>query len=114
MSALMVVPVQGGSAHKIGPDVASNGWTAWSADGRFLFVVRQGTDPKTPLHNQVWRVPLDDGAPEPLGITGENVGDLRLDPSGRRLAFVSGSETSELWVMEHILPRAARTAQSRR
>jgi Tol biopolymer transport system component len=81
----------------------------WSADGRSLFVTRPVPNDK--LHNELWRLPVDGSPAERVGLASDGMGEIRLDAAGRRLVFSTGQAAGELWVMEHILPRAA-TAQS--
>ena len=56
----------------------------------------------------IWYVELADGEPHSIGLTtyGKFV-RLDIDPQGRRIAYTSGRDGSELWVMENFLPTDA-------
>ena len=84
----------------------------WSADGRALFTSRPAVN--VAGRNELWRVPVDGGAAERVGLMGEAMGEFRVDPSGGRLLFDAGSPMGELWVMEHILPGTTKTARAAR
>jgi hypothetical protein len=53
---------------------------------------------------EVVRVAVAGGDPEPIGLEMEALNHLRVHPDGRRLAFVAGYSSAELWVMEDFLP----------
>lgn len=44
-----------------------------------------------------------------LGLTMDNLRDLRVHPEGRHISFTSGPEMSELWVMRNFLPEPEAT-----
>jgi hypothetical protein len=59
-----------------------------------------------------WWAPLDGGAPRKLE---HFLGNIRVHPDGRRVAFEVGSgdsRRSEIWVMEHFLPAAPKKSGS--
>jgi Tol biopolymer transport system component len=80
----------------------------WLPDGQGFFVRR-----RIGSTSEIWYVPLA-GSPRKLDVdatpwsTGP-VGALSLHPDGRRLAFLlrSTRPTSEVWALEHFLPRPA-------
>jgi Tol biopolymer transport system component len=67
----------------------------WSADGRFLFF-SGGLD--------LWRVAIESGVSEKLGIAMEGLLQVRVHPDGRRIAFYASKFGAELWAMERFLP----------
>ena len=71
----------------------------WSADGRFLFF-RNERGQKTEL----WRVGVENGESEKLGIAMEGLLEVRVHPDGRRIAFFAMKLGAELWAMERFLP----------
>ncbi|MBI2948868.1 MAG: PD40 domain-containing protein, partial [Verrucomicrobia bacterium] len=76
---------------------------AWTRDGRYvLFAKRLGPGAKVSL----LRVPASGGEPESLGLEMEAIGDLRVSPNGRQLAFIAGRPNNKLqvWIMENFLP----------
>lgn len=107
---LKVQRLDDGSVRELGFKVG--GAFAWSADGRALFTSRPAPDAVG--RNELWRVPIDGGSAERVGLVGDGMGEFRIDPSGRRLVFAAGSPAGELWVMEHILPSGEKSASAGR
>ena len=68
---------------------------SWSADGRFLFFT------KLP---ELWRVAVESGESEKVGIAMEGLLELRVHPDGRRIAFGARTFGAEFWAMERFLP----------
>jgi tricorn protease-like protein len=67
---------------------------SWSADGRFLFFG----------NGELWRVAVDNGESERVGIAMAGLIDVRVHPDGRRIAFFAQDLGAELWAMERFLP----------
>lgn len=67
-----------------------------------LFVKR--TRGKARSQVQFWRIPAEGGEPTPLDVTIDDLWGLRLHPDGRRIAFGTQENKSEVWVMENFLP----------
>jgi Tol biopolymer transport system component len=67
---------------------------SWSADGRFLFFG----------NGELWRVAVENGASEKVGIAMAGLLDVRAHPDGRRIAFFAQEFGGELWAMERFLP----------
>jgi Tol biopolymer transport system component len=105
---LKVVSLEGGSPRRVGETfiARTHSPVAWSADGRSIFAVSAAP---TGNLNTIWRLPVDGGAPDSIGVTAETITEMRLDATGRRLLFIAGNPVGELWVMEHILPDGKRT-----
>jgi Tol biopolymer transport system component len=80
----------------------------FSADGESLFMPRK----VTPLEDPYWtvfRVPLEGGEPQDLGLKMLDFDKLTVHPDGIRIAFSSGGlepRHGEVWVIEDFLPRA--------
>jgi len=68
---------------------------SWSADSRFLFFTKG---------RQLWRVAVENGVSEKLGIAMEGLLQVRVHPDGRRIAFFASQLGAELWAMERFLP----------
>jgi Tol biopolymer transport system component len=104
---LLTIPVAGGDPREV-PTAEDQGLgfrLAWSPDQRFLITTRPD-DPDDPLNfiRHFVRVELETGEVRDLGLSGESVLWFRLSPDGRQLAYVAGSESYEVWVMENFLP----------
>jgi Tol biopolymer transport system component len=100
------VPSAGGEARDVlrGAQMPWPASLAWTPDSRDVLFVKQPKpdDPKTEL----WLVPVQGGEPRKLGLGAPNLRELCVHPDGRRIAFTSGGDRSEVWVMENFLPRA--------
>jgi Tol biopolymer transport system component len=75
---------------------------AWAPDSRGVLFVKQPDpdDPKTEL----WLVPVEGGEPRKLDLGAPGMRELCVHPDARRIAFTSGGDRSEVWVMENFLP----------
>ena len=75
----------------------------WSSDGKFILaVVSVGEDTRW-----LWRVSVDNGEAENLGLEMTRIYQMSVHPDGRRIAVSSQGPTiekPELWVMENFLP----------
>jgi Tol biopolymer transport system component len=67
---------------------------SWSVSGRFLFFG----------NGELWRVAVENGASEKVGIAMAGLLDVRAHPDGRRIAFFAQEFGGELWAMERFLP----------
>jgi Tol biopolymer transport system component len=72
---------------------------SWSADGRFLFFNKNAG-----RTTELWRVAVENGVSERLGIAMEGLLQVRVHPDGRRIAFSGWEYGGELWAMEQFLP----------
>jgi dipeptidyl aminopeptidase/acylaminoacyl peptidase len=77
---------------------------AWAPDGGAVYVVRYlgASSGSTPARAELWRVPVDGGAPEPTGLSADGMRGVAVHPDGRTIAYVSGFATWEIWAMEGI------------
>lgn len=78
----------------------------WSPDGKYiLFSAPDLSDMRI---WDVWRIPLEGGIPEKIGLQRSwGIFNLTITPDGRKLAFAGrggASSDSELWVLENFLP----------
>lgn len=106
-SRLVVLSLDGGTPREVAVARHPEGFAAdsvvWTPDGRYLLFAKRSADGS----NSVWRVRAEGGEPQKLHLAteGANIG-LRVHPDGRRIAFTSGERTSEIWVLENVLPAA--------
>jgi Tol biopolymer transport system component len=84
---------------------------AWTPDGRHLVYATANTqNAKTEL----WRVPVEGGQPQKVGISMESLAGLSMHPDGKRIAFSAGQLKSEVWAFEHLLPPEPKIMAKRR
>jgi Tol biopolymer transport system component len=118
---LVTVPVTGGAlreleisggAEQLGMILCGCQWTP---DGRYILAGGWNEEAGTMA---LWRIPSGDGEPLKLAEQPEGQGfsRIRLSPDGKRIAFGSGEQRGEIWVMENIpgLPAELQTRGSSR
>ena len=102
--AIQIVPSSGGPAQDIYRFKHSGGhptWLDWAPDGRSIIFTQRNEGPGWGL----WRISVDGGGPESLGISTSYIEEVCVHPDGKRLALsTSANEGPELWVMENFLP----------
>jgi Tol biopolymer transport system component len=112
--SLKIIPTSGGDAKEI----LSFGETkpgmpplslAWAPDGRHILY--GAPDPADLPSWDLWRVPVNGGTPEKIGLQRRwGIWELSVRPDGRQLCFAGRggpSTDSELWVLENFLPPAS-------
>jgi Tol biopolymer transport system component len=103
---LTVVPAAGGEARDVlrSTELSWPVSIAWTPDGQGVLFVKQpeAQNAKTEL----WLAPVQGGEPRKLDFSAPNMRELSVHPDGRRIAFTSGGDRSEVWVMENFLPHA--------
>jgi len=73
----------------------------WMPDGRYLLFTRRKDEA-----TEFWRIPVEGGDPESLGLIMKKIERLSIHPDGRRIAFTapSSGRGAEVWAMENFLP----------
>jgi Tol biopolymer transport system component len=108
---LSVIPVTGGEAKEIWNFGQTKQGTpgvypAWSADGRYILF--SAPDPSDLRVWDLWRVPVDGGRPEKMGLQRTwGLFSPTVRPDGGQIAFAGrggASTDSELWFLENFLP----------
>lgn len=111
--SLKIMPASGGDAKEIWSFGETKRGTptgdhTWIPDNRYI--VFSTPDPSDFRVWNLWRVPVEGGKPEKLGLERRwGIWSLTVHPDGRRLAFANrggASTDSEVWVMENFLPPA--------
>jgi Tol biopolymer transport system component len=102
---LAVMPLSGGVprdiVHVPAPDaIAGFGGINWTRDGRHLLFVRQ-SGPRQET-GELWRVPVEGGEAQKVGLRMRGLRDVRLHPGGRQLAFTAGDGSDEVWILENL------------
>ncbi len=107
LHAIRLLPLQGGKAKdlaqiKIG---LTQDALARSQDSRFLYFAAK-TAPAS-QDAEIWRLSLEDGKRVSTGVRLPEINALRMQPDGRRLAFVAGKREGEIWMLENFWPKTA-------
>jgi len=106
-NSLMLVSIENGSSRLIArAKTGDRAWLrglVWAPDGQHVLFVKRLQDNT----GELWRVDVESGELENLGLQMENLRDLTLHPDGLRLGFVAGQDKGEVWVLEDFLPSSA-------
>jgi Tol biopolymer transport system component len=81
----------------------------WTPDGRSVLVRKVSSGNMRESSSELWLVPIADAPPRKLDIdvnrwAAGNRGVISLSPDGRQIAFRSGQDNAEVWVLENFLP----------
>ena len=99
---LFIVPATGGEPRQLATELNTwsiADWVSWSADGRFLFVVKETRDKPW----EIWQVPADGRAPRYTGISSpRQFGRIAAHPDGQRLAISQAGNLTEIWVLKKV------------
>ena len=110
--SLRIMPASGGDAREVWSFGETKRGTpggehTWTPDGRYI--VFSTPDPSDLRVWDLWRVPVEGGKPEKMGLQRRwGISSLTVRPDGRQLAFAgrgTSSVDSELWVLENFLPK---------
>ena len=97
----MVMAVEGGES-RILHRLQEGGFAlrcspTWTTDGCYVLFGKRNP-------NELWRVPSEGGEAQKL-LEMEGLRSISAHPDGQRIAFAGGwPNTSEVWVMENLLP----------
>jgi hypothetical protein len=83
---------------------------AWTSDSRAVIVRTVVTAAGD--KSELWLVPAAGGSPRKLDVDVNGMAKtlrsaISLHRDGQRLAFTSGERVSEVWMMEHFLPKSS-------
>jgi Tol biopolymer transport system component len=107
---VMMVAVDGGEVRELHTFVAGGQRTiAWTPDSTAVILLKRPNDAPAEL----WRLPIDGSPARQITFAGAEWkdpapgtfnGGFSISPDGRRLAFLSGTSSAEVWVIENFLP----------
>ena len=114
---VMVVPLDGGQAREVFPPTPGGLRTiAWTPDSSSLLVLKRPANAPAEL----WLAPLNGGEPRKLEVAGDGWvqgsggaldSGFSLSRDGRRIAFLMGNRSGEVWSLENFLPPPGRAKQ---
>jgi Tol biopolymer transport system component len=102
---LMVVPADGGEVREVwrmkeeGEQIST---VAWMPDGKELIYVSYQLPERT--IDETWRIAVDGGEPQKLGLSMERIHWLSVHPDGHQIVFGSIQRSKDVWMMENFLP----------
>jgi len=105
---LKIVPSAGGAVRELF-QTKGKGFILdlnWTADSRFLWFrsLSRSDDPKVSPKLESWKISPDGSDLQKLELAVSG-GGIRLHPSGRQVAYMTGRVRSDLWAMENFLPK---------
>jgi Tol biopolymer transport system component len=110
--AIEVLSVNGGEPRKLYRFEHKGGhptWLTWTPDNKFIVFSKRIDDSKSGVSGWgLYRISVNGGNPQNLGINTTYISGIDVHPSGKNLVFCSyGPEWKkpELWVMENFLPK---------
>ena len=107
--SLQIAPSFGGDTRetvRLRKEETAGGWgLVWTPDGRHLLFLGNRKDEANGLC-ELWRIPVEGGKPQNLGLTMKLYTDLSVHPDERRIAFTGPGPRpgAEVWAMENFLP----------
>jgi len=102
----MVIAPGGGQARELSKTESSR-WiqqVLWAPNGKHLLFVQYNSTPHPRDSMELWRIPVEGGEPQSVGLVGRRIHHMTIHPSGRRIAFNLQEYKPEIWVMENFLP----------
>ena len=113
-ASLQIAPSSGGYACEVLKlsiaEESGAGALTWTPDGRYLFFLgnpkNEATETGDPWWaSKLWRVPVEGGEPQNLGLTMKYDTYLSFHPDGRRIAFNGPVIRARgVWAIENFLP----------
>jgi Tol biopolymer transport system component len=106
---LRILPTTGGEPRVVHTfEQGDNSWIfhVWSADGMYIFLPKYCSS-KSENKWDLWRIPVNGGEAQSLGLEMDYFWWLSAHPDGRHIAFSNQGSIYELpavWVMENFLP----------
>lgn len=79
--------------YRAGPDMKLRTAT-WAPNGEYLLLTVETQEGKG-----LWRLPAEGGEPELVEIIENGLSQVAIHPTGRRIAFTSGTEYQEVWML---------------
>jgi Tol biopolymer transport system component len=77
------------------------GGLAWSHDSRRIYFVRRNYRENK---SEMWQIPAEGGEPQAVGLLASELTQISIHPDGKRMAYSTSENRSEMWVMENFLP----------
>jgi len=111
-TALKIIPAAGGEPRELCKFEHALNWkisAEWTADGKYILYLKQISekDEEMGMMSELWRIPIEGGEVQYLGLTMARISQLSTHPDGSQIAFSSYGPSltqPELWVMENFLP----------
>jgi len=104
--SLLVIPAAGGKARELlkvkPPETIDYISLAWTPDGSQILFGRSSF--QLAGKSELWRISVEGGEPQKLGLTIDNLFHLRVHLDGQRIVYTAGESKAEIWVMENFLP----------
>ena len=104
-ASVWIKPLQGGAGRELArvdaPEILM--FQDWMPDREGVLFTRWNPQAE-PMMVSLYRVSIDGGEPESLGLSREALRDVSVHPDGSRITFTAGNPRAEIWALEHLLP----------
>ena len=105
--SIQIAPTAGGEIRELLPETEFSERTGllWTPDGRYLIFGKWNEKDKK---MELWRISVEGGEPENIGLAMGKIEHLSIHPDGHRIAFTGPGlgRGPEVWVMENILSKS--------
>ncbi|MEE9390043.1 MAG: tetratricopeptide repeat protein, partial [Candidatus Aminicenantaceae bacterium] len=103
-SILKIIPISGGEVREVvrwkkGKIIDTADWTP---DGKELLFAESRFQRGYKFN--FWKISVEGGEPQKLGLQMDRVYVLRINPDGQRIAFRAGQRIKEIYAMDNFLP----------
>jgi Tol biopolymer transport system component len=103
-SILKIIPISGGEAREVVRWEKRKIITTadWTPDGKELLFAESKFQRGYKFN--FWKISVEGGEPQKLGLQMDRVYILRINPDGQRIAFRAGQRIKEIYAMDNFLP----------
>jgi Tol biopolymer transport system component len=103
-SILKILPISGGEAKEVVRWEKRKIITTadWTPDGKELLFAESKFQRGHKF--EFWRISVEGGEPQKLGLSMDRVDLLRIHPDGQHIAFRAGQRIKEIYAMDNFLP----------
>jgi len=104
--SLFLIPADGGEARELlrvsPPENINHISLTWTPDGNQILFGRR--NPQLGDKSELWRISVEGGEPQKLGLTIDYLFHLRVHLDGERIFYTADESQTEIYVMENFLP----------
>ena len=113
--SLEVLSLPDGTRRTVSQVKANATSASWTPDGSAVVLVSFQAGSREEMVKEAWVYPLGGGEPRKTGLAAPGLRELVVHPDRRQVAFtaISPEATTDIWLLENFLPKAAAKAGAR-
>ena len=104
---IKIIPIAGGEPRDLftmkSDYPGQSGEYVWIPNGKEILIVKEISSMNKNAY-EIWRVPVQGGESEKIGLIKKRMLLPRFHPDGKRIVFFTFKSIEEIWVMENFLP----------